>query len=147
MATEGDRHTPFAAVYVLVVEEGRVLLLKRQNTGHRDGEYSLVAGHIDQGESATDAMVREANEEVGIHLQETDLEPVHVIHRNSGSRVYLDVFFEAHQWDGTVSNEEPEKCAELNWFHPNNLPDNTVPYVEQAIDEAHRSVFSEFGWN
>lgn len=146
MASDLARHKPFSAVYLLLRDNDQVLLLKRKNTGHRDGEYSLVAGHIEEGEPATEAMVREAKEEVGIVLKRSSLDPFHVIHRNSGSRVYLDIFFALDEWEGVVENKEPEKCAELAWYSRSQLPENTVPYVEQAITEMSSSVFSEFGW-
>ena len=141
-----ERHKPYSAVYLLLLDEDRVLLLQRRNTGHRDGEYSLVAGHIETGESATEAMIREAREEVGIEVDRSALEPVHVIHRNSASRVYLDIFFAAEEWEGTPENREPEKCADLSWYDRSELPEETVPYVEQAIEEMSERVFSEFGW-
>lgn len=147
MAAEGERHRPYSAVYLLLFDNGQVLLLKRKNTGHRDGEYSLVAGHIEEGESATDAMMREATEEVGIDLDRSALDPVHVIHRNAGDRVYLDIFFATDDWEGTVENREPDKCADLAWFDRTQLPENTVPYVEQAITELSDSAFSEYGWS
>lgn len=146
MATEGERHRPFAAVYLLLFDAEEVLLLKRKNTGHRDGEFSLVAGHIDAGETATQAMVREAKEEIGIDVDRADLTAVHVIHRHAGPRVYLDLFFLAEEWEGQVRNREPEKCAELAWFDAGALPENTVPYVEQAVANRSGRVFSEFGW-
>lgn len=144
--TDEPRHTPFAAVYLLLLEGDSVLLLERQNTGHRDGEYSLVAGHIEEGEAATEAMVREASEEVGIDVERSALDPVHVIHRNSGDRAYVDVFFACEEWAGRVENREPEKCAELAWYERSDLPANTVAYFEQAIENMSARAFSEFGW-
>ena len=146
MASKGERHRSFSAVYLLLFNDEQILLSKRKNTGHRDGEYSLVAGHIDEGESATEAMVREANEEVGIELDRPALEPVHVIHRNAGERVYLDIFFITDEWHGEPVNREPEKCADLAWFDRSQLPENTVPYVVQAITEMPDRAFSEYGW-
>jgi hypothetical protein len=34
-----------AAAYLLLIKDGKVLLLRRSNTGWRDGEYTLPAGH------------------------------------------------------------------------------------------------------
>jgi 8-oxo-dGTP diphosphatase len=146
MASEGKRHRPFSAVYLLLLNDEQVLLSKRKNTGHRDGEYSLVAGHIEKGESATEALVREAEEEAGIELNSQTLEPVHVIHRKSDNRVYLDIYFTTEEWKGELENREPEKCAELAWFDRSQLPENTAPYVEQAIENISDRAFSEYGW-
>lgn len=44
-----------------------MLLLKRANTGHLDGFWSVPAGRLDGGESITAGAVREAYEEVGVH--------------------------------------------------------------------------------
>lgn len=131
MASDGERQRPFAAAYLILLDDGDVLLSQRRNTGHRDGEYSLVAGHVEAGESATEAVVREAKEEAGIDVDRSALDPVHVIHRNADDRVYLDVYFVASEWDGAVTNRAPGKCADLSWFDRTRLPDNTVPYVRR----------------
>jgi 8-oxo-dGTP pyrophosphatase MutT (NUDIX family) len=49
--------------------EDHVLLIRRCNTGWHDGEWSLVAGHVDTGESPLMAALREAEEEVGLKLR------------------------------------------------------------------------------
>lgn len=146
MASVDDRHRPFSAVYLLLFDGDDVLLLERRNTGHRDGEYSLVAGHIDPGETAAAAMVREADEEVGIDVEPDALEHVHTLHRRSADRVYLDLYFVAEDWTGELRNREPEKCAELRWAPRADLPPNTVPYVEQGIRHVDGAGYSEFGW-
>ena len=63
-----QQHAPwmFVAVYLLLLREGHVLLLRRHNTGYEDGNYSVIAGHVDPGERVTQALVREAAEEAGI---------------------------------------------------------------------------------
>ena len=45
-----------------------VLLSRRYQTGWHDGEYSVPAGHVEAGETVTQAALREAREEVGLEL-------------------------------------------------------------------------------
>ena len=59
----------FVAVYLLLLREGQVLLLRRHNTGYEDGNYSVIAGHVEPGERITQALVREAAEEAGSLMQ------------------------------------------------------------------------------
>lgn len=81
-----------------------LLMLRRANTGWMDGFYSLPAGHVEVGhESVKEAMVREAKEEVGIDIQEKDLEVLSVMHRISGKSVYFEVFLQAKAWQGRES--------------------------------------------
>ena len=141
-------HT-FIASYLLLIQDGKVLLLRRFNTGYRDGDYSVPAGHVEPGDSFTQTMIRESNEEIGIMLKEEDLKVSHIMHRMNEyqDRESIDTFFTALQWIETPENKEPEKCDDLSWFPVDNLPENTIPYVRQAIEHSVNDIFySEYGW-
>lgn len=138
-----------AAVYLLLRRGNQILLARRLNTGFQDGNYSLVAGHVEEGESITAAALREAREEVGITLAAADLTFVHAMHRASADDlIYYDFFFTLEHWQGEIVNCEPEKCDDLRWFPLDALPVNTVAYVRAVISQfvpAGQS-FSEYGW-
>ena len=71
------------AVHLLFIKDEKVLLLRRFNTGYENGNYSLVAGHVDAGETVTQTAIREAQEEAGVQIAPENIEVVHVIHRKS----------------------------------------------------------------
>lgn len=137
-----------ASVYVLLLNtQNQILLLKRQNTGYKDGEYGLPAGHVDGGESLVDAMVREAKEEVDVDIEPSDLQLAHVVHRFCGDHERLDFFFICRRWTGEPKNCEEGNCEEVQWFDRDRLPENTIDYYKQAFDHIERgSLFSSFGW-
>ncbi len=139
-----------SAAYLVLEKDGKILLLKRANSGYRDGWYSMIAGHKDKGETIRTCIVREAMEEAGIAVQNEDLRLIHVIHRtdlDDGEERY-DFFFTTDAWTGDIRNMEPEKCAEIAWFDIHNLPEMTIPYIKTFNDyHKNASPYSEHGWN
>jgi 8-oxo-dGTP diphosphatase len=143
-----ERFTLRAAVYLILIKNGKTLLSRRYKTGWMDGKYSLVAGHLDGNETVFDTMIREAFEEAGIKIEKKDLKPVKVLHRNSGDQEYMDFFFLAEKWEGQPTIKEPDKCDDMSWFPLNNLPENTLPYVRDVIENRNDGVpFIESGWD
>lgn len=133
-------------VHLLFFREDQVLLLRRFNTGYADGLYSVPAGHLDGGETVIAAARREAQEETGLHIQPEDILFSSVMHRIDGEE-RVDFFVQIRHWQGEPANTEPDKCDELRWAPREDLPDNTIPYVKQAIQNHRDGLrFDEFGW-
>jgi len=133
-------------VHLLFFRENQILLLRRFNTGYRDGEYSVPAGHLDGNETVMAAAAREAGEEIGVKIEAAEIAFSSVMHRNEGDE-RVDFFMHVHKWRGEPVNAEIDKCDELLWKDVNDLPMNTIPYVRQAIqNHLNRVKFDEFGW-
>ena len=132
--------------HLLLVRDGRILLLRRCNTDYEDGKYGVIAGHMEDGETAREAICREAREEAGIELAPDDLAFAQVVHRaDRGQRVGF--FFEARRWRGEPRNMEPHKADDFRWFPLDALPENMVPYVRAAIERWRAGVlYGESGW-
>ena len=142
-----ERFKPYAAAYLVLIKDGKVLLLRRFNTGYQDGNYSLVAGHLDGGETTKQCIIREASEEVGINISPEDLEVVHVMHRIAPNREYFDIYLRVEKWTGEITNMEPDKCDELKWYDMDGLPNNILPAVKLALEDINKNVhYGEFGW-
>src|SRR5689334_20116430 len=113
------RFRHLVAVHLFLIRDGEVLLLRRANTGFADGQYSVVAGHLDGDETVGTAARREAQEEAGITIAPEDIEVVGVMQRRAdrpGDDEWIDFFVVARQWAGVVRNMEPQKCDDLSWF-------------------------------
>ncbi|MCA9385865.1 NUDIX domain-containing protein [Candidatus Dojkabacteria bacterium] len=142
------RYKVLSAVYVALLKDNKVVLARRYNTGYQDGNYTLPAGHIDEGETALEAGIREVEEEVGVKVSPEHMEFFHVTHRNSiDGKVYIDFYFTAKEWEGEVQNMEQEKCDDVRWFGLYNLPDNILPDVQMAMVQLKSEIYySEVGW-
>jgi 8-oxo-dGTP diphosphatase len=128
------------AVQILLRRGNQTLLLERQNTGYEDGNYGLPAGHVEHGETIKSAAVREANEEIGIDIEESNLEVIGVMHRIKRI-TYVDFFLTCYEWSGTIYNREPEKCSDLKWVDIDDLPANMVPYIATAMPLVNDSMW------
>jgi len=136
-------------VHLLLIRGDEILLLKRKNTGFGDGQYSVVAGCCDGGESVTTAMVREAAEEAGIEVRADDLHVAAVLHGRRGPEwESVEFFFFARQFRGEITNREPDKCDELAFFPLAALPDTLLPNVRLGLSNALEGIFfGEYGWS
>jgi mutator protein MutT len=64
--------TPLVGVGAIIIEDGRVLLVKR---GHAplQGKWSIPGGVLEVGETLRKAVVREAHEETGLTIEPGEL--------------------------------------------------------------------------
>lgn len=56
------------------------------------------------------------------------------------SKEYLQFYFECSKWNGEIENKEPDKCESLQWHDWNNIPENTCPYLKEAIDKVNQGI-------
>ncbi len=139
-----DRFTMPIAVHLFLFKGDKILLLRRQNTGYEDGNYSVPAGHVEADETPTHAMIRETKEEAGLDLQADQLQFAHVLYRKT-ERERVDFFFTCREWTGEPYNAEEDKCDQLIWVDKDSLPPNTIPYIAHALAQIKMGApFSEF---
>ena len=87
--TRPEHYRSYSAVFPILLREGangrEVLLHLRQNTGYMDGCWDFAgSGHVDENETARQAVARECLEELGITVDPADAEFVHLCHRVAG---------------------------------------------------------------
>lgn len=131
------------AVYVALLRDGddgpEVLLQLRRGTGYMDGRWAHgAAGHVELGEGAPDAAVREAAEELGVEVAARDLAHVATLHRtvalHQPSEERLDLFLATRAWLGEPRALEADRSAGLRWWPLSALPGTVVPHERQALE-------------
>lgn len=98
----------------IIVDEGKLLLLYREDEKH----WEVPGGKVEDGESPTEAAVREAEEEIGVSVELR--KPFY-----SGEFQHGDNIFLWHGYLAEISEGEPEiqedKFSELEFFEPSEL--------------------------
>ncbi|MDJ0317551.1 NUDIX domain-containing protein [Arthrobacter antibioticus] len=125
--------------YVIFRHAASVLLQLRQGTGYQDGRWATAAaGHVEAGESAEAAAVREAHEELGVSVSAEHLLPLTTMHRSHPHGPTLaqrvDFFFSCEAWSGEPRIMEPAKAADLQWFHLSDLPAEMIPHERYVLE-------------
>lgn len=113
---------PVAAVGAVVVDNGRVLLIRRGKPP-RPGQWSLPGGGQELGESYIEAAIREVREETGLAIEVLGLiDVVDSITRDESGRVrfhYLLADVVARPVGGTL--QAGDDASEARWFPPEEV--------------------------
>lgn len=105
---------PFHHCVCAVLQAGNRVLLAHRGPGSSwaPGKWDLPGGHVENGELESEALIREAREELGI---ETSVNGITPIGRLRGPD--FDVaFFHIRSWTGTPYNAAPREHTELAWM-------------------------------
>lgn len=131
-----------SAVHMIIIKDNKILVQKRQGSKLWPGYYGLPAGHIDTGENQYDALIREAQEELGININKEDILKEYVVLRRNYFKIdnktlepYIDYYFELKKYEGTPTIMEPDKCSELIWVEQNNLPNPFINYSGDFLED------------
>jgi ADP-ribose pyrophosphatase YjhB (NUDIX family) len=120
---------PNIAVNVVVIQDGKILLTKRE-----DFEvWCLPSGGVDEGESVAEAAIRETREETGLDVELTRL--VGVYSRLGGLPDVHAVLYEAKPIGGEL-RLQPGETIEIRYFAPDGLPDEMTFAHRKRIADA-----------
>jgi len=114
----------------LLTDEKILLAMKKRGFG--EGKWNGVGGKVEEGESVTEAAVRELHEEIGVRAKHNALEDVaDIIFRFEGNPEWdqhMHVFF-VRSWHG-----EPIESEEVapQWYHHKD-----IPFDEMWVDDIH----------
>ena len=131
-----DREKFLSSIYLIIKNnEGKILLQRRQGSKLWPGFLALPAGHLDVGEDAYEAAIREAKEELDINITVDNISDVFVVNRKNKSLLpYYDVYFELNGYNGEIKINEPNKCSELVWSNIKSLPEDMIEFEKISLN-------------
>ena len=135
------------SVNLILKNTAGICLMRRFNTGWNDGMYALMGGHVEDGESPINAIIREALEELNISISKDDVKHVFTMAVNP-DHIYL--YFLCEKYNGILTNNEPDQCDDVRFFHIENLPKNIIEADKKALNIIfgnNKSKYEEFGYS
>lgn len=126
---------PKVGVGVLVVDDGRVLLVRRGVMPEK-GKWSLPAGFLDQGEDPRETAAREVLEETGLQVEiEGVLDVFHNPPGQGGASVFI--LYRGKVVGGRL--QAGDDADEVGTFAPDELPELAFASTRRALDLLRRS--------
>ncbi len=137
--------------HVLLTHNNHLLLSQRGGHDEFTTRWHLPSGKLDPAEPLTQAAAREAYEEVGLIINPSDLQAIHITHiTGSGHEPRLGIFFHTTHWQGEPTNKEPDKCLALQWvsfeeLHSMDIIEYSATGIQAFLSGATAS-YTEYGW-
>ncbi|WP_294643649.1 NUDIX domain-containing protein [uncultured Aureimonas sp.] len=123
------RSMTLGARIVALDEEGRVFLVRH---GYREGWY-MPGGAVDPGETALEAVVREAREEGNLVCEATPvLVSIHYNRREGRDHVMV---YRCDRVRQTAPRKADWEIAESGFFALDDLPEGTTPATRRRLAE------------
>lgn len=143
---EHARHT---GSNILVVRNGKILLLRRINTGWDDGKLIIPGGHSEDGETPRQTAVRETQEELGLMIEPERFQLFTVGKVRTNHDYVVHEFVVELREDEEPINNEPNKCSEMLWHDPAQLPADVSEVFRVIIEQGYLSgqPYVEFGYD
>jgi 8-oxo-dGTP diphosphatase len=120
---------PVVAI-ALVDPAGRVLIARRRADGPHGGLWEFPGGKIEPGERPEAALVREAREELGVEVAESELQPVGFASEPLGTRHLVLLLYCTDRWNG---DPMPHDADALDWAAVEDLAPLAMPPADRAL--------------
>lgn len=123
---------------IIFNDKNQVLLQKRADVGL----WGIPSGHVEPGETVTNAAIREIFEETGLHIEVVRLigvysDPKSQVFKYPDGRVthFVTCCFEAKVIGGEICCDSPE-TLELKFFSTDMIPSNRIKMHPNWLNDA-----------
>jgi 8-oxo-dGTP diphosphatase len=114
----------------LIDSDNRILLAQRPQGKALAGLWEFPGGKPEAGETPEAALIRELEEELGIHTKATCLAPLSFVSHAYEDFHLLMLLYVCRRWEGTPQSRENQA---LKWVRPMELRAWPMPPADEPI--------------
>jgi len=108
-----------AVVLVFIVDDGKLLLL---SDPERPGQWQVVKGALEAGETILDGALREVREEAGPEVRVRPLGTVHALALQSAGIPYIVIYYLMAYEGGAIEPGDDMLGSQVRWWDPSTPP-------------------------
>ena len=124
---------PLLGVGVIIVKDGRLLLLKRQSV-HGAGTWSTPGGHLEFRESPEACAIREVKEETGVRIGDVRFIAITNDDFAASGKHYITIWMQGRHISGTPTIKAPYEMSTVDWFALEALPQPLFLSLRNLVD-------------
>lgn len=106
------------------LETQRVVMQYRAPENNRWSGYAFPGGHVENGESFAESVIREIYEETGLTIQNPQLVGIKNWPLDTGGR-YIVIYYKATEFSGSLRSSDE---GEVSWVQKDQIPNLDLAY-------------------
>lgn len=145
MSHSKSRTKFFVGVGSILIRDGKVLTVFRNNTEKNNFKHGLIGGLLQAGESLKQGAIREIYEEIGLTVQPENMRLIHTMSSRENDEEIIGHYFLLEKWEGEPFNKASHKHDRIEWLDLDTLPETLIARNRQAIENMFEEIsYSEF---
>ncbi len=104
----------YIQIVLICIENHKHEFLIQKRAKKKDGKWALTGGHIISGEESVKAVLRETEEELGLELEENEVE---LVFSKKAYDCFVDVYYTKQEVELTTLKLEPKEVENVAWIN------------------------------
>ncbi len=123
-------------IHSLIINEGKLLILKRIEDTYEGGLWDLPGGTLEDGEDLSSGIKREVFEETGLKIENPGLFYYSSnIDVKKNKQFVTIIFITKLNYNDQIVTIDPNEHSQSKWIEPNDILNyQTVGYLKPCID-------------